>query len=131
MSRMLRLSEEEFGRINGNRLKPKRLKYGNQKTVQEGMAFDSKGEAGRFRELQLLEKTGEIWGLHRQVNYDIVVNGILIAKYVADFVYARGPEITVEDWKGGPTAKRRDWRLIKKLMKAVHGIDVQERMTQD
>lgn len=129
---MLRLSEEDFARINGERLKPKRLKFGNKKTVQDGMAFDSKGEAGRFQELQLLEKAGEIFDLRRQVLFDLVVENVLICKYTADFQYrTKGDSLTVEDWKSPQTRATQAWRMVKKLMKAIHYVDIQERTAQD
>ena len=44
-----------------------RNKYGNKKTVVDGITFDSRKEAKRYQELKLLEKAGEIKDLRRQV----------------------------------------------------------------
>ena len=46
-------------------------KYGAQKTVVNGIAFDSKLEAERFEQLLWLEKAGEIEGLKLQEEFQI------------------------------------------------------------
>ena len=43
-------------------------KYRSRKVVVDGITFDSKKEAWRYRELHLLEQTGEISNLQMQVN---------------------------------------------------------------
>ena len=57
-----------------------RNKYGNKKTVVDGITFDSRKEAKRYQELKLLEKAGEIKDLRRQVKYELIpsqkINGI-------------------------------------------------------
>ena len=73
-----------------------------------------------------MERGGSIKDLERQIKYDIVVNGEKICKYVADFRYNQIEEDgsqkeIVEDAKGVETA---DFKLKKKLMKAVHGIEI-------
>ena len=51
----------------------KRLsKYGNKKTVVDGIAFDSQKEANRYCELKLLWRGHEIDNLKRQVK-EIVI----------------------------------------------------------
>lgn len=97
----------------------KRPKYGNDRTP-EG---DSKKERTRYQELELLEKAGEIKNLRKQVPYALVVNGILVASYRADFVYEEGTRVVVEDAKGYKTPM---YRLKKKLMQACYGIDIRE-----
>ena len=101
-------------------------KYGAQKTKFMGYTFDSRWEAERWGELTAMERGGSIKDLERQVKYDIVVNGEKICKYVADFRYNQIEEDgsqkeIVEDAKGVETA---DFKLKKKLMKAVHGIEI-------
>jgi hypothetical protein len=84
--------------------------------------FDSRAEMSRAADLQIAFKQGTIANLQRQVRYRIDVNGEHICDYIADFVYTHWQygEV-VEDVKGHSTA---DFRLKKKLMKAVLGIDV-------
>ena len=49
-----------------------RSKYGARKTVVDGITFDSKKEAARYRELKLLEDAGEIEKLKMQVAFELV-----------------------------------------------------------
>lgn len=97
-------------------------KYGNVKTEAEGMKFDSKREAKRWMNLRLEETAGQIKKLQRQVVYPLVVNGMQICIYVADFVYERDG-LVVEDAKGYKTP---EYRLKAKLMLACHGIEILE-----
>lgn len=100
-------------------------KYHNSKTVIDGIRFDSKKEANRYMELKLLERAGVTKELRRQVPY-VLINrsryGRAI-KYVADFVYYEDDKLIVEDVKGVRTPV---YRLKKRLMAEVHGIEVKE-----
>ena len=49
-----------------------RNKYGAKKMQVGEVTFDSKKEAQRFMELQLLERAGEISNLRRQVKIDLM-----------------------------------------------------------
>lgn len=98
-------------------------KYGNRKTFAFGVLFDSQKEAERYIALRALQDSGEISNLETQVPYKLVVNGELICKYVADFVYHTGTGIAVEDVKGYRT---REYKLKKKLMRACYGVEIQE-----
>lgn len=112
-----------------------RSKYGNKKTVVDNITFDSMKEAGRYGQLKLLVKAGKITDLELQPKYAITVNGQKICTYVGDFRYvdvegsdlfdaARGIfKWVIEDVKGMKTPV---YNLKKKLMKAVHGIEIQE-----
>lgn len=102
-------------------------KYGNKKAEADGIKFDSRKERDRYLALKLLEKNGEVRNIRTQQTYRLVVAGLLICKYRADFVYEerRGDkwsEIT-EDVKGFKTPA---YKLKKKLMKACTGIEVRE-----
>ena len=93
-------------------------KYHNTKVYVNGIKFDSKLEAGRYRELLLLEKAGQIRNLRRQVEFELQPsfkkNGKTIRKisYIADFVYEESGQTIVEDAKGMRT---EIFRLKKKL----------------
>ena len=106
---------------------PKRPKYRNKKTAIGGRVFDSKAEAARFVELTRQQEAGLIFGLQCQVPFTLEVNGQLICKYIADFVYINehGSRV-VEDVKSRVTERLRDYVIKKKLMKAIHGITVKE-----
>lgn len=102
-------------------------KFGNVKTVIDGLKFDSKREAERWRQLKLLEASDRVRNLQRQVKYELRVNGFLICRYTADFTYEeliRGAwQSVVEDVKGYPNDR---WPMKKKLMRAIHGVDIRE-----
>ena len=108
------------------------VKYRNRKTIVDGITFDSAREARRYGELKLLERGGYITNLRLQVPYMLIpaqknAEGKVIAKsvrYFADFVYTdRNGETVVEDAKGMVTDV---YKLKKKLMLYVHGIEVKE-----
>ena len=108
-----------------------RSKYGAKKTIVDGIKFDSKWEAERYGQLKAMEKAMFIRDLELQVPYDLIVNDIKICKYIADFRYKKESNHTitddeyyievVEDTKGFET---QEFKLKKKLMKALHNIDI-------
>lgn len=98
-------------------------KFNAKKTTIDGIVFDSAWEARRYSELKVLEKSKQISGLELQVPFLLEVNGLKICNYKADFVYYQGGEMVVEDAKG---VKTPEYKLKKKLMKAVHGIEIKE-----
>ena len=104
----------------------KRNKYGSRATVVDGVRFDSRKEAKRWQLLKAMEESGEITRLRRQVRFDLAVNGIAVCAYVADAVYERGGATVVEDVKSAPTRRNRAYRIKRKLMRAVWGIEIQE-----
>lgn len=103
---------------------PRAPKYGNRKTVVDGITFDSAKEAKRYGELKVLQRAGEITSLELQPRFPIVINGVKVCTYVADFGYVDqiGSPV-VEDVKG---MKTREYILKRKLMKAVYGIEILE-----
>ena len=105
------------------------MKYHNQKTIIDGIKFDSKKEANRWCELQLLEKAGIISNLQRQVTFELIPrqleNGKVIEKalkYIADFVYDENGQQVVEDCKGFKTKEY----LIKRKIMLYKGIKIKE-----
>ena len=124
---------ELFKLIEKGRKKPS--KYRAVKTVVDGIKFDSKKEATRYGELKLLEKACGIVDLEIQKRFDFEINGVKLGFYKADFVYwIENPKpVTmkpsdlvmqvVEDCKGFKTPV---YRLKKKLMLALHGIEILE-----
>lgn len=102
-------------------------KYGARKTTTpDGMKFDSVKELRRWGELQLLQKAGKIFGLQRQVKYELIPkqDGERACSYIADFVYIDpNGNTVVEDVKG---LKTDVYRLKKKLMLWRYGIKIKE-----
>lgn len=103
-------------------------KYGAKRTVVDGISFHSKGEAQRWVHLRQQEKLKLIHDLKRQVSFALMVNGHHITTYIADFTYSRMvmSESVVEDFKSVATKRLPEYRLKKKLMKAIHNIDILE-----
>lgn len=101
----------------------RRAKFGNKKTVIDGITFDSKAEATRYSVLKVLQAAGVVADLRLQVPYDLIVNGMKVCRYIADFVYTMDGRTVVEDVKGMRTP---EYKLKRKLMLAVFGIEIQE-----
>ena len=96
-------------------------KYKNIKTEYNGVIYDSRKEATRAQELDLLLKAGIISNLQRQVSFPIVINGKKVFSYIADFVYTEKGKQVVEDVKGVKTAI---FNLKKKCVEAEYGIEI-------
>ena len=64
-------------------------KYHAKKVTVDGMTFDSKREYARWRDLQLLERAGEITDLRRQVRFPL-----------CETPYDENGKVIVEDCKG-------------------------------
>lgn len=121
--------------------KPKNRKYGNRKAEVDGIAFDSKKEARRWRELTLLQEVGKISDLRRQVKYTLIpaqrepdtkgkrggiIKGKLLERevaYYADFVYIADGRTVVEDTKGVRTP---EYIIKRKLMLWRYGLRIKE-----
>ena len=112
-------------------VRPGGSKFHAKKTTVDGIVFDSKREAKRWQELKLLERSGAIRDLRRQVKYELIPafdcdgKHYRPATYIADFVYTdckTGKEI-VEDVKG----YRPDvYRLKSKLFAYRYGVSILE-----
>lgn len=100
-------------------------KYKAIRTTVDGITFDSKGEARRYQQLLLLQKAGAISNLQHQVVYPVEINGMKVCRYIADFTYVEGSKTVVEDFKS-PASITPLYRLKKKLIKALYGIDIVE-----
>jgi hypothetical protein len=105
-------------------IKPKESKYRNKATEVNGIRFDSKREANRYKELLLLLKAGEIRDLELQKEYELNQGGTHSLKYIADFVYVtKEGKTIVEDSKGAKTAV---YLKKRRLMKKLYGIVIKE-----
>lgn len=112
---------------------PRQQKYRNKRTTVANAdgtttTLDSKKEARRWAELQLLARAGEIVGLERQPNYTITINGRKVCDVRPDFRYATpAGAVTIEDVKSPATRKNPTYRLKKKLFEAVYaGLTITE-----
>ena len=109
----------------------RRPKYRNTKVCHDGERFDSIAEFNRYRQLQILERAGQIANLTRQVDFvlapRVIIQGKTKAamKYKADFSYTNVLTgcYVVEDVKGMLTPI---YKVKRHLMKWVHEIDIVE-----
>lgn len=87
------------------RMKAAPKKYRNVPVEVDGIRFDSKRESIRWHVLRLLEKSGDVKDLKRQVRYPLHVDGRKIGSWVADFDYVdvTTSELVSEDVKGVQT----------------------------
>lgn len=100
-------------------------KYGNKRTKVDGRSFHSKVEAQRYLELKERERKGVIERLECQPRFDLVVNGVHICRYYADFRYYanNGEEEVIEDVKGGIITA--DFKMKAALLLATEGLVVE------
>lgn len=98
----------------------RRSKFGNRRTAR---GFASRREERRYDELALLEMAGKIRDLAKQVTFRLEVNGVLVCRYIADFVYTEDGKNVVEDCKGFRTP---EYKLKAKLFRAIHGYEIRE-----
>jgi len=105
----------------------KRSKYGNVKTVVDGITFDSKKEAQYYSDLKWREKAGQVDDIQLQPVFPVSINGIKVFTYRADFSYVdvsgKTPREVVVDVKGVKTSL---YRVKKKCVEAQYGIKIVE-----
>lgn len=122
---------------------PQYSKYHSKKVkTAEGLVFDSKKEYRRYCELKMMEASGLISDLQRQVKFVLIPEqrepdtigkrggihkGKLLERecsYMADFVYKLPTgETIVEDTKG---MRLSDYKIKRKLMLYVKHIRIKE-----
>ena len=102
-------------------------KYKSRKAVcAQKHKHDSIKEAQRCNVLTLMVQQGQICGLIRQPRFPLEINGQKICAYIGDFAYRENGRLIVEDVKSSYTAKLQVYRIKKKLMLAILGIEIQE-----
>lgn len=129
----------------------KASKYGNHKTEFNGRTYDSKAEARRAQELELMQAAGEISDLEYQPAYELHAcadgntNGITrswypakVGVYRADFRYVVARDayyggkrvaagtVIVEDVKGGKATQTQLYRWKKRHVRMEYQIDICE-----
>lgn len=113
--------------LRSNPLSPapvaKSSKYRNKRTEVDGIVFDSKREASRYRDLKLRERFNLISDLKRQVTFPLTINGVHICSYRADFEYMEDGQRVIEDSKG---VRTREYKIKRNLMQALYGITIRE-----
>ncbi|MFA5079933.1 MAG: DUF1064 domain-containing protein [Dehalococcoidia bacterium] len=99
---------------------PKRSKYGNKRTLYNGMVYDSQREASRAVELDLLRRAGEVICWQHHVVFPLS-KGV---SYEADFVVVYPDlHVEVEDTKGFRT---HEYKIKAKLFREKYGQEIKE-----
>lgn len=145
-------TEAEYQALAKKHAPKKRSKYGGVKTTVDGITFDSKREAHRYRELKLMQQAGQIRDLRWQPRYTlfalvlasadlrdanagaIVNRRQAVCEYIGDFEYlAPDDEFAeaawhrvVEDVKSPATRLKEVYRLKRKLFEAQYGVQIRE-----
>lgn len=108
-------------------------KYGNHVSEINGIKFDSKKEGRRYLELLDKLKYGDISDLRLQTQFTLIegfktVTGETVKpeRYVADFTYFENGKFIVEDVKSDATKKKDVYKIKKKQMLDIYGIEVKE-----
>lgn len=111
-------------------------KYNATKVRTSAGLFDSTGEFNYWKKLVTLQQAvsdrERVVEIKRQVKFPLVVNDLLIATYVADFVvtYADGRTEVIDFknpyllGKGKSTPAGQVFTIKRKLVAALHGIDI-------
>lgn len=121
------MTAAEFQAIQQRGKKSGRVK--NVKRVEvDGILFDSTKEARRYQDLRLMQKSGQIKELMRQVKFPIYIKDVFICDWVADFTYIYAwhdgwMEKVVEDVKGWKTEV---YKLKKRMVEAEYRIKIKE-----
>ncbi len=84
----LRPVDVEKGADDGKEAEESALsKYRAIRTEVDGIPFASKREAQRYMELAVAQRAGIIHELTLQQKFPLVVNGVKVCTYIADFCY--------------------------------------------
>lgn len=117
---------------------PRPSKYGNRPVYHDSSGqvcgrddpgavkvADSEREFARWLVLKAMERDGLIRDLKRQVTVPLVVNGVLVCRFVADFEYwdVAAERIIHDDSKGFRT---KEYRIKAKLYRALYGVPIRE-----
>lgn len=141
---MSRMTPEDLDNLRGrikaatqkrlpiHRPREKRNKYGAQKTIFDGIRFDSKSEAKRYAQLKAMEQAGAIRDLKLQTQFEIFPEQTILGKrikacfYRCDFDYIdSNGERVIEDVKSSATMTR-EYKIKAKGMAFFHGVVVRE-----
>ena len=97
-----------------------RHKFNAVRSELDGIKFPSKKECNRYRQLKLLQASGEVSFCLRQVPFHLV-GGV---KYVCDFlIFWSDGNVTIEDVKGMKTSL---YTAKKKMVEATYPIEITE-----
>lgn len=122
----LHLSSRQYRDMLAGKSVSKDNKYHAKKTEVNGVVFDSKFEGDRWKELCIMEQSGLISNLQRQVRFILQENFInnrgekvRSISYIADAYYydVKKKKWVVEDTKS-PATRTEVYKIKKKLFEA-------------
>lgn len=119
------MSAAQFQAFHQKQLRARDSKFGAvPRQNANGEKYRSGVELRYHQRLELLQRTGEIVKIEREVRYEFVVNDLLVGAYVLDFevTYSDG-RVEYIDTKSKPTLTAL-FKLKQALMLACHGITV-------
>ena len=103
-----------------------RNKFNAQKTLHNGILYDSKKEAEYAAKFEMLKKAGgkdKVAKIERQIPFSFDHNGVHICKYILDFKLTMADDrVRYLDIKGFET---REFSIKRKLLKAFYGIELE------
>lgn len=126
----MRISNETYKKLLNNSITVKQSKYKNKKAIYKNIEFDSMKEMSWYIKYELMEKSGSIKDLQRQVKFELQpsfkLNGktIRAINYYADITYIdKDNKLHVIDIKG---MKTEVYKLKKKMMAYKYNIEIEE-----
>ena len=114
------------------RMRGKKPRYRNEPITVDGEKFASKKQYARWCQLKMMEQSGKISNLRREVPFELAPSVTLDGKkkpavrYFADAVYVEDGVAVIEDTKSPITRCDPVYRIKKHLMKSVLGIEIRE-----
>lgn len=123
MVEFLHLTSKQYRDMLAGKSVSKENKYHAKKTEYDGVMFDSKWESDRWKELCIMEQSGLISNLQRQVRFILQENFInnrgekvRSISYIADAYYydVKKKKWVVEDTKS-PATRTEVYKIKKKL----------------
>ena len=128
----MKLPKETLNKLLNNSIDTKQNKYKNKKVEYDGIKFDSIKEKANWIKYKLLEQSGEIHDLQRQIKWELIKTFKLNGKtyrstyYISDIqYYDKEGKLHVIDVKS-PATRTQVYKLKKKLMAWKYGIEIEE-----
>lgn len=97
-----------------------RRKYGNKPQQMDGLKFASIRELKYYCDYKLLERAGQIRQLEIHPSFKLIVNGVKVGRFTADFAYFDDKGRHVIDVKSPSTAAGEAFRLRKRVFEACY-----------
>lgn len=122
LQKYLARKNKKHNNIQVDKAPARKNKYNNQKTIVDGIEFDSKKEADYYIHLKLLKRAGEIKDFGLQPRFELQEGFDKNGKryrpitYYADFIITNNDGTTeIIDVKSSKTFKTQVYRIKKKM----------------